>query len=55
MGRKLAALFGIVAASLALGLGTAAGTLHPHQAGGQRVVAEDKGPTSITPNAPLMP
>lgn len=51
MGRKLAGLFGIVAASLVLGLGTAAGAVHPHQSAGQRVLAEDKGPTSISPVA----
>ncbi|MFI9271505.1 hypothetical protein ACIGXM_12430 [Kitasatospora sp. NPDC052896] len=49
MGRKLAGLFGIVVASLALGLGTAAGAVDPHQPAGHRVLAEDKGPTVISP------
>ncbi|GAB2698241.1 hypothetical protein [Kitasatospora kifunensis] len=52
MGRKLTALTGIIVASLAFGLGTAAETVHPHQSTARRVLAEDKGPTIISAATP---
>ncbi|MFE7465427.1 hypothetical protein ACFU6R_15185 [Streptomyces sp. NPDC057499] len=48
MGRKLAGIFGIVAATLALGIGAAAESGHSYGSGAaQQVVADDKGPTVI--------
>ncbi|CAM5467936.1 hypothetical protein AB0M94_09225 [Streptomyces xanthochromogenes] len=51
MGRKSAGLVGIVAAVLAFGLGATieAGQPQVHPAGA-RVVADDRGPTVITPH-----
>ncbi|MFF1650357.1 hypothetical protein [Streptomyces sp. NPDC058240] len=48
MGRKLAGLFGIIAATLAFGIGTAVEVGQSHDSRGvQQVVADDKGPTII--------
>ncbi|MFJ3258197.1 hypothetical protein ACIPK9_35870 [Streptomyces sp. NPDC086771] len=48
MGRKLAGIFGIVAATLAFGIGTAVEAGQSHDSRGiQQVVADDKGPTVI--------
>lgn len=53
MGRKSAGLVGIVATVLALGLGASveAGATQDRQTG-LHVVAEDQGPTVITPTTP---
>ncbi|MER5618201.1 hypothetical protein [Streptomyces sp. NPDC002215] len=48
MGRKLAGIFGIVAATLAFGIGTAVEAGQAHDARSiQQVLADDKGPTVI--------
>ncbi|WP_329593929.1 hypothetical protein OG298_35105 [Streptomyces sp. NBC_01005] len=48
MGRKLAGLFGIIAATLAFGIGTVVEAGQSHDARSiQQVLADDKGPTVI--------
>ncbi|MFE4863150.1 hypothetical protein [Streptomyces sp. NPDC056670] len=51
MGRKSAGLVGIVAAVLAFGLGATIEAGHPQvRPAGVQVVADDRGPTVITPH-----
>ncbi|WP_327233084.1 hypothetical protein OG349_03045 [Streptomyces sp. NBC_01317] len=53
MGRKLAGLFGIIAATLAFGFGTVAEAGHTQgPQSSQQVVADDKGPTITGPGVP---
>ncbi|MFF2520957.1 hypothetical protein [Streptomyces liangshanensis] len=48
MGRKLAGLFGIIAATLAFGFGTVTQAAHSQgPRSTQQVVADDKGPTIV--------
>lgn len=48
MGRKLAGIFGILAATLAFGIGATVEAGHSQgQQGSQHVLAESTGPTSI--------